>query len=120
MCADLCYKMVGFQHHIPSEGEPHDDSASKKYVTKNENWYPIYTDKPNSYQEHLMFEPCTNCNYYQYALAQAVNYYQKYKAMSNKDWKKKAEKIKLTDKDAPLVLQFFKKIDKFMVGKDES
>ena len=50
-----------------------------------------------------------------YAFAQAVNYFKNCKAINNEDWKKKARKIKLTNKDAPLVLRSFKRIEKDMV-----
>ena len=51
--ADLFNKTVDVQHHIPTEGVPHDDSTTKKYMPKVEDWYPIYADGPNSYQADL-------------------------------------------------------------------
>ena len=58
--ADLFNKTVDVQHHIPLEGVPHDDSTTKKHMPKVEDWYPIYADRPNSYQADLMFEPYVN------------------------------------------------------------
>ena len=37
--------------------------------------------------------------------------------MSEEDWKKKARKIKLTNKDSPLVLRSFKRIEKDMAAE---
>ena len=127
--ADLFNKTVDVQHHIPPEGVPHDDSTTKKHMPKVEDWYPIYADRPNSYQADLMFEPYVNSKKElilqailcvinintKYAFAQAVDYYKSYKAMSEEDWKKKANRIKLTNKDAPLVLHSFKRIEKDMI-----
>ena len=128
---DLFNKTVDLQHHIPTEGVPHDDSTTKKYMPKVEDWYPIYADRPNSYQADLMSEPYMNSKKElvlqailcvinintKYAFAEAVDYYKNYKAMDEEDWKKKARKIKLTNKDAPLVLRSFKRIENDMIAE---
>ena len=52
-----------------------------------------------------------------YLFAEAVDYYKNYKAMDDEDWKKKARKIKLINKDAPLALRSFKRIENDMVAE---
>ena len=37
--------------------------------------------------------------------------------MDNEDWRKKARRLQLTNKDAPLVLRSFKRIEKDMVDE---
>jgi hypothetical protein len=125
--ADLFNQTVDVQHHMPKEGAPRDEKFTKRQMPKVEDWYPIYADRPNSYQADLMFEPYVNSKKEtilqailcvinintKYAFAQVVDYYKK--STDNEDWKKKASRLRLTNKDAPLVLRSFKRIEKDMV-----
>ena len=36
------------------------EDLSQKFIPKDIMWYPIYADRPDSYQADLMFEPVTN------------------------------------------------------------
>ena len=102
--ADLFNQTVDVQHHIPKEGATRDENFTKKKMPKVEDWYPIYADRPNSYQADLMFEPYVNSKKElvlqailcvinintKYAFAQVVDYYKNYKGSDNEDWRKKA------------------------------
>ena len=117
--ADLFNQTVDVQHHIPKEGATRDENFTKKKMPKVEDWYPIYADRPNSYQADLMFEPYVNSKKElilqailcvinintKYAFAQVVDYYKNYKGNDNEDWRKKVRRLQLTNKDAPLVLR---------------
>ena len=92
---------------------------------------PYIRDRPNSYQADLKFEPYVNSKKElilqailcvinintKYAFAQVVDYYKNYKGSDNKDWRKKARRLQLTNKDAPLVLRSFERIEKDMVDE---
>ena len=127
--ADLYNKTVDVHHHIPQEGVAKDPYQTKKPMPKVEDWYPIYSDTPNSYQADLMFEPYLNSKNEtilqailcvinvntKYAFAQAMDYTKNYKGMDEEDWKKKPDKrLRLSHKEAPLVLRSFKRIEQDM------
>ena len=59
MCS-LFNQVMSVEHHIPTEGAPRDEIVAKKKMPKVEDWYPMYADRPNSYQADLMFEPLVN------------------------------------------------------------
>ena len=110
------------------------DKLSEKHLPKGVVYYPIYADQPDSWQADLMFEPYVNSKKERilqailcvinvntkYAFAEAVDYYKNYGAMEEREWNDKSTRIKLNNKDAPLVLRSFVRVRQKMKKEAEA
>lgn len=130
--ANLYTKTVQVQ---PEEGalqQAKEDLTEVPFPRKEVHWYPIYADRPNSYQVDLMFEPiknakqekilqalltCVNINT-KYAFCEPVDYTKKLSKLEDAEFKAKVpKKIPVNNKDAGKVLTAFKRIQNNMQGE---
>ena len=104
------------------------DQAHEELRSKHEPtdvvWYPIYADRPDSYQADLMFEPVSNSKgetlsqailcviniNTKYAFAEPVDYTRDVKKLENRSWNDKRKRIPVNNKTTELVLRSFKRI----------
>ena len=110
------------------------DLSQRRMDKRSIHWYPIYSDKPNSYQADLMFEPYVNSKgekilqailcliniNTKYAFASAVDYTKNVKGMDERDWASKSTRILLNNKDSGLVLRALKRILDSMKGEADA
>ena len=101
-----------------------DESLSQKRLPKNIQWYPIYADRPNSYQADLMFEPTTNSRgehllqailcviniNTKYAFAEPVDYKRNLTKQEERAWNDKKTTLPVNNKTPELVLRAFKRL----------
>ena len=101
-----------------------DESLSHKRLPKNIQWYPIYADRPNSYQADLMFEPTTNSRgehllqailcviniNTKYAFAEPVDYKRNLTKQEERAWNDKKTTLPVNNKTPELVLRSFKRL----------
>ena len=100
------------------------EELSQKFLPKDILWYPIYADRPDSYQADLMFEPVTNSKGQtisqailcvinintKYAFAEPVDYTRNVKKADERAWNDKRKRIPVSHKNTDLVLRAFKRI----------
>jgi hypothetical protein len=123
-----------FQVNSDKLSKANEDLSQRHLDKKAIQWYPIYSDTPNSYQADLMFEPYINSKgekilqailcvinvNTKYAFASAVDYTKNVKAMDERDWKSNSSKILLNNKDSGLVLRALKRIVESMQGEADA
>jgi hypothetical protein len=123
-----------FQVNSDKLSKANEDLSQRHLDKKAIQWYPIYSDTPNSYQADLMFEPYINSKgekilqailcvinvNTKYAFASAVDYTKNVKAMDERDWKSNSSKILLNNKDSGLVLGALKRIVDSMQGEADA
>jgi hypothetical protein len=132
--ANLYHDTVEAEYQvIPEKLQETNEKLTQKYLPKDTQFYPIYSDRPNSYQADLMFEPYVNSKgekilqailcviniNTKYAFARTVDYVKNVKAMDERNWNDKSTRVLLNNKDSSLVLRSFRRILQDMSNEDE-
>lgn len=108
------------------------DKLVQKNLPRNIKWYPIYSDRPNTYQGDLMFEPYVNSKgekilqailclinvNTKYAFARTVDYKKNVRKEEERNWNDTSTRVFLNNKDASLVLRSFKRMLQDMHDED--
>ena len=133
LSSNLYTKTLGTDPPDTSKLSEIDAQLTQKYIPKNIQYFPIYSDQPDSWQIDLMFEPYVNSKKEKllvailcvinintkYAFAEPIDYYKNYKAMEELEWNANPSRLLVNNKSAPLVLRSFQRILRNMQNEEK-